>query len=89
MVKINPSERDDPLPPLPEPSFYRGVTFKMRKAGGKALLAAFAATPELELEQVIGPYHARSIAAKIFREMLKVEKETSNVQTQLFGSKTL
>jgi hypothetical protein len=65
----NPSERGDSHSPLTEPSFYHEVTFEMRKAGGNAL---FAAAPDLE--EVIGPYYARSIAAQIFSAMLKAQK---------------
>jgi hypothetical protein len=63
-------ERDDSQLTIAGPSFYRDVTREMREAGGKAL---FAAAPELE--EIVGPYSARSIAAEIFRAMLKVQKK--------------
>jgi hypothetical protein len=79
----NPSERDDSQSPLPEPSFYRDITYEMRKVGGNAL---FSAAPDLE--EVIGPYYARSIAAQIFSAMLKVQKGIVDTQSRLPASRT-
>jgi hypothetical protein len=68
----NPSERDDSRLSIAGQSlsdFYRDLSFEMRKAGGEAL---FAAAPELE--EVVGPFSARCIAAEIFRAMIKAQK---------------